>query len=230
MALSNIANISLQKSVLIDFDCFIDTDVGLIRLIKEQYLDSSVFNIELFKLNIFSIIDILYNRKDVNPLYSFSIKEDKELLDNYYLEFLSKKKEDILKLSVTTDIKQLILFFLKEKNIDISFLVKDVEEASVLLGQEELKGCKIIFEKDETDYSKYDQFYFKYINEDRLNKFIFPYKTYYFSTSKINLNQDNSDIIDIPLIDKIIINRGEIQIIDLYNMEIINKGKEIKND
>ena len=40
---------NFKQNVLISINALIDIDVGLFNLIKEDYLDPSVFNIEYFK-------------------------------------------------------------------------------------------------------------------------------------------------------------------------------------
>ena len=56
---------------------------------------------------------------------------------------------------------------------------------------------------------------FKYINND-IEKYIFPYKTYYFSKYLLNFTDDfNMNYSEI--VDKIMYKRGEVEILDLYN-------------
>ena len=69
--ISQIARASLRSEILMDFDCYIDTEVGLIRLIQDKYLDDKVFNIELLQSGLRNIINMLINRKEYNPLYLF---------------------------------------------------------------------------------------------------------------------------------------------------------------
>ena len=221
MLISDIARASLRSELLIDFDCYVDTDIGLIRLIKEKYLDERIFNRELINSNIIKIIKLLYNRKDKNPLYAFSKDGvSKEDLDDYYNEFINEEYDEILARSVTTEIKSLINLFRTESGIHITFLCKNQEEIDLLKRDETLKNDKFVLKDSKNvDFSIYTAYYFKYLDE-KINKYIYPYKTYYFSKYKINFNDDFS-LVHKDIIDKIVYNRGEVEILDLYNMSLL---------
>lgn len=221
MLISDIARASLRSELLMDFDCYVDTDIGLIRLIKEKYLDERVFDRELINSNIIKIIKLLYNRKDKNPLYVFSKDGvSKEDLDDYYNEFIKEEYDEILARSVTTEIKSLINLFRTESGIHITFLCKNQEEIDLLKRDETLKNDKFVLKDSKNvDFSIYTAYYFKYLDEE-INKYIYPYKTYYFSKYKINFNDDFS-LVHKDIIDKIVYNRGEVEILDLYNMSLL---------
>ncbi len=214
--ISQIANASLRSEILIDFNCYVDTEVGLIRLIQEKYLDEKVFNIDLLKSNLRIIIKMLIERKELNPLYLFSNDDiSRDDLDDYYKEFMKIEYDNILSRSVTTEISHLVELFKSEPNIHVTFLCYNEKEKDLLEKEKSLKNRKIILDSDNVDFSKFTQYYFKYISED-IEKYIFPYKTYYFSKYLINFD-DEFNIKYQKIIDKIIYNRGEIEILDLYN-------------
>jgi hypothetical protein len=214
--LSQIAKASLRSEVLIDFDCYMDTELGLIRLIKNKYFDKSVFNEDKLNQDTRSIILSLIDRKEINPLYLFANDNiSKDDLDDYYFQFMTEEYGNILKYSVTTEIKSLINLFSTENGIHITILCNDEREKIILENDETLNDCKIILFNDNIDFSKYTVYYFKYIT-DRIFDFIFPYKTYYFSKYMINFN-DEKDFIRKDIIDKIIYNKSEVEILDLYN-------------
>lgn len=220
--ISQIARASLRSEILIDFDCYIDTEVGLIRLIQDKYLDDKVFNVELLQSGLRNIINMLINRKEKNPLYLFANKDiSKEDLDDYYKEFMNIEYDRILSRSVTTEIGHLIELLKSEPSIHITFLCHNQKQRNILVKEEFLRGKNFILDTDNVDFSQFTQFYFKYISED-IDKYIFPYKTYYFS--KYLLNFDNEFNMNYPeIVDKIVYNRGEIEILDLYN-KIYLKG------
>ena len=227
--ISQIANASLRSEILIDFNCYVDTEVGLIRLIQEKYLDEKVFNVDLLKSNLRVIIKMLIERKELNPLYLFSNDDiSRDDLDDYYKEFMKTEYDNILSRSVTTEISHLVELFKSEPNIHVTFLCYNEKEKDLLEKEKSLKNRKIILDSDNVDFSKFTQYYFKYISED-IEKYIFPYKTYYFSKYLINFNDDLN--IKYPeIIDKIIYNRGEIEILDLYNkiyLEGVQTNEEV---
>ena len=214
--LSQIARASLRSEILIDFDCYIDTEVGLIRLIREKYLDEKVFNTDLLRSNLRVIIKMLMERKEVNPLYLFANEDiSRKDLDDYYQQFMDEEFDSILSRSVTTEIAHWIQLLKSEPSIHITFLCHNQKERNVLVQEEFLRGKQFILDTDNVDYSKFTQFFFKYISDD-LDKYIFNYKTYYFSKYLLNFTDDFN--MKCPeLIDKIMYKSSEIEILDLYN-------------
>ena len=220
--ISQIARASLRSEILMDFDCYIDTEVGLIRLIQDKYLDDKVFNIELLQSGLRNIINMLINRKEYNPLYLFANENiSKEDLDDYYKEFMDIEYDNILSRSVTTEISHLIDLFKSEPSIHVTFLCHNQKQRNILVKEEYLKGKNFILDTDDINFSNFTQFFFKYISKD-IDKYIFPYKTYYFSKYLLNFD-DNFNINYPEIADKIMYNSGEIEILDLYN-KIYLKG------
>lgn len=227
--LSQIARASLRSEILIDFDCYIDTEVGLIRLIREKYLDEKVFNTDLLRSNLRVIIKMLMERKEVNPLYLFANEDiSRKDLDDYYQQFMDEEFDSILSRSVTTEIAHWIQLLKSEPSIHITFLCHNQKERNVLVQEEFLRGKQFILDTDNVDYSKFTQFFFKYISDD-LDKYIFNYKTYYFSKYLLNFTDDFN--MKCPeLIDKIMYKSSEIEILDLYNkiyLEGVQTNEEV---
>ena len=87
---------NFRQNALISINALIDIDIGLFTLIKEQYLDPSIFNVDYFKeSNILDYINTTYYRKVDNPLYLISNINDKNLLDELgyqKLDLNSKKR------------------------------------------------------------------------------------------------------------------------------------------
>jgi len=216
--LSYIAKASLRSEILINFDCYVDTEVGLIRLIRENYLDERVFNKDKILGDIRSIILALIERKEFNPLYLFANEGiDKKDLDDYYEQFMAEEYDKILSLSVTTELKSLLNLIKTEKSIHITFLCNDIREADILMNDNNIKEWTNITLSDNKikDFSVYTAYYFKYINNN-IFKYIYPYKTYYFSNYRINFD-DNFNPINDDLMDAIVYTGGEVEILDLYN-------------
>ena len=223
--LSQIAKASLRSELLIDFNCIVDTEIGMINLIKDKYLDDSVFNKDIIMGSLESIILLLIKRKDPNPLYLFANKNiDRKDLDDYYREFMTQEYNSVLKYSITTGLSNLIYLFKTEPGIHVTFLCESNIEKQLLLSIEDFKECNIVLYDDNTiDFSQYSTYYFKYITDQVLN-FMYDYKTYYFS--KYLLNFDNEfNLIRPDIINKIIAKRGEVEIIDLYNKSYL-EGEE----
>jgi len=215
--LSQIAKASLRSELLIDFNCIVDTEIGMINLIKEKYLDDRIFNKDLINGSLDSIILSLIERKDVNPLYLFANSgTNKKDLDDYYKEFMTVEYVNVLNRSIVTGLRNLIYLFRTEPGIHVTFLCESNIEKQLLLQIEDFDKCSIVlYNQKDIDFSQYTAYYFKYITDQVLN-FLYEYKTYYFSKNSLNFDND-SNLIRSDIINKIIAKRGEIEIIDLYN-------------
>lgn len=214
-------------SPLIDFNTIIDTDIGLIKFMSSNgYLNPNVFDISFLKRSPYEVISDLYYRKVSNPLYLFAKDNVKsERLDDYYRDFFLEFKEEILSLSEYTDMVSVVDIFLKE-NSDIytTILCRDEVELEIIKNVEGLSKVNtvILSEIKNIDFCQYNQFYFRYIEDAK------PFennglKTFYFSSSYLNRNEDNSDLKNSPILEKIISNRNNVSVIDIYDSSVIRR-------
>ena len=68
-------------SALIDFDLIVNTELGLIRFIRENFQDERAFNLEILNKSDREILSLLFSRK--NKLYkSFFDSYEKEIIDH----------------------------------------------------------------------------------------------------------------------------------------------------
>ena len=122
--ISQIARASLRSEILIDFNCYIDTEVGLIRLIREKYLDEKVFNVDLLRSNLRIIIKMLMERKEVNPLYLFANKDiSRKDLDDYYQQFMDEEYDNILSIVIFGSIPNVAISWIISSSIGIIILL-----------------------------------------------------------------------------------------------------------
>ena len=224
--ISGISQASLRTELLIDFNCYIDTEIGLIRLVQNKYLDSRVFNKKILSSGSRNILLSLIERKELNPLYVIANDNiSKEDLDDYYKEFMETEYESILNYSYITEMENLINLFKTEPSIHVTFLCNSELEANLIRSLKTLSiKYNIIFRDDNNDKSKYSTYYFKYVNDDLLD-YIFPFKNYYFSKYKLNFN-DELDFERRDYIDVINKMGGEVRIMDLYNRLYLTRGEE----
>ena len=61
---------------LLDFDFIVNTELGLIRLIREEYRDSRAFNMDIVDKSDREILSLLSSRKNSNPLSIISTDEN----------------------------------------------------------------------------------------------------------------------------------------------------------
>lgn len=218
---NSIINGDMKMSPLISFYSIVDTDIGLIRMIKDQYLNQSVFDIDFFKRNILNIIYDLYNRKEENPLLLFANDKSNEKLNQYYIDFLNEKSKEILDLSYTTDMERLVNLFEDSSEIIPTILCYDKDQIDVLNDTDLYKNIDkvLLSELLEKDKYRYTQYYFKTIDEAEpfLNA---KAKTIYFSTCGRNLNEDYNDFRESDIIDTLVARNNQINLITLYQKDI----------
>lgn len=221
--ISQIAKASLRSEILIDFNCYVDTEFGLIQLIKNEYLDTDVFNIDKINQSYKKILLSLMDREEKNPLSVIANNNtSKNDLDDYYNEFMREEYDKILNLSVTTEMKSLLELMKTEPSIHVAFLCKNEAEVNILKEDSSTDNCKFIIYEEGKDYSDYEAFFFKYITEN-ISKFIYLYKNYYFSKYKVNFD-DKFNLKESKLVDIIISKGGSIEILDLYNKSYLMGG------
>lgn len=97
-------NINLSGRVLntlIDFNLLVDTDIGLIRFIRNNFQDDRVFKLDIINKSDRYILSLLYSRENWNPLSIISTEDNIKDIDKLYKSFFDEYKQDILKLSLT---------------------------------------------------------------------------------------------------------------------------------
>lgn len=197
-------DVSYTLDPLFDFQCLCDTDLGLYKLIKEDYYDRSVFNNHLFDSNDIRFIKtMLLSRKHYNPLFIFckeNIMSDEEL-DDLYRQFLDEEYDRILELSPPTAIASVASVSNSiNKIINVTILCKTEKEAEWIHKLNHKLKCVIRDYKD-FNLSKHDAIYIKNIyslllfNQDSLNN-----KSIMFPRFVFNL-ETNANTMEIPIIE-----------------------------
>lgn len=228
--MNNIITSGTSQSMvpLIMFDTIVDTDIGLLYLIYNEYLDGTVFNKELWEKPIDEILNIIYYRKTKNPLIPFSIIDDIQELDSLYDDFINKRYIDILWKSVTTEMYNLVKLFLETSEIVVYIgyrneLEKEIIDSDPVLSK--VTSININSLSKEDLYKNFKQYYCKYI-EDLL---LFDDdncagKTIYLSTIRSNFNENNDDLRETNYLQNIVKRMNQISLFDLYKKEYITKG------
>lgn len=189
---------------LFDFQILCDTDLGLYRLIKEDYYDRSVFDENLFDSDEeFFIKTRLLDRTHFNPLFLFCKKgvlTDDEM-DDLYQEFLDKEYERILERSTPTTILEIASKSNNTNNIvNVTVLCKSEAERKWLL-KYNFRLKSIIGDYIDFDLSKYDTIYIKDIYTLTLfRQETLKYKNIIFPRYVFNL-ENTSGKLDVPIIE-----------------------------
>ena len=159
------------------------------------------------------------------PVFSSIIANDnvpKKDLDDYYNEFMAEEYNKILDLSVTTELKSLFDLIKNEPNIHVTFLCKNQKEVDILKEDSSTNKYKFIIDTENDNYSGFSAFYFKYITKD-ISRYLYDYKTYYFSTYRLNFDE-NFNLKESDIVDSILLSRGSVEILDLYNKSYLMGG------
>lgn len=83
-------------NAVIDFDLIVNTELGLIRFIRENYQDAKAFNLETLNKSDKEILSLLFSRKNENPLSIISTEENLGDIDKLYDSFFENYKQDII--------------------------------------------------------------------------------------------------------------------------------------
>ena len=219
---------------LIPFDCIVDTDVGLIQLVNDQYMDRSVFNAKMFDKSLGEMILDLYFRKVENPLYIYANPDiEHEVLDEYYKEFFESKYDLILERSPGTEMQNVIeLFQSTGGDVFPTVLCKDDRTENFI--KEALKVPTIRLEDiNDKSMKNYSHVYFKYVTQIEPFETFLVSKFVYNTTHGLNLNDENDGLKEYDFLDRVS-KKNNMHLLDLYNIpkikEFISKEKGNNTD
>lgn len=155
---------------LVPFNCIVDTDVGLIQLIKTEYRSPDIFNIGLLDsfINNRGIIKLLYHRKTKNPLLPFmNDQEDVATADDLYKQFMEKEYRNIIIKSVMTGMYKLLYYFTLAEEIAANISYSNPIEEEIINKNKILKKIRAISIKEIPDRAaNLDSFFFKDVEDD----------------------------------------------------------------
>ena len=217
-----------KATPLIDFDVIIDEDLSLLA-----YVIGNIRNPEIFDLDKVANMDKLellsesYLRKYRNPLHII-MKDNKykDFLDQCYSEF-KENGEFLDYFAIETHFYNVLEEYKKSSEVNSTILYHNDKQKQIIDNDEFLSSLLCTRYEDIENIEFYSQFYFRYIDDaekftiSRLNR-----RTFYFSTSGPNINENSDSIIESKILQKISDNVNQINLFDLYNHKIT--GKAIK--
>lgn len=164
--------------LLIPFNCIFDTDVGLIKVIKYSYFDTSVFKQNVLDSIVTNkdIVEFVYNCPYNNILQSILINNDKEEADEYYKQFMEAEYSNILANSVFTGVLDLLNRLEDEPDIKFTICCMKHEEVDFIKSiipddNLEIKLLRDIIPK----INMYKQFFFKSVVSDEYFEYLFRF-------------------------------------------------------
>ena len=155
----------------VPFNMIVDTDLGLWKLIQDQYPNTNFFYQGLiYERDLNFMKYFMVSRLDKNPLKSLMKPDYISQADSLYDEFMDTKYDEILKLSENTGIFELIC---RSKGVNdimrFTVLCKDQREVDEVLkrfNRYKVKVSTIIYEDlKKVDISSYGSIYIKDIHD-----------------------------------------------------------------
>lgn len=206
----------MYNSILVDFDSLIDTDLGLLRLIKNEYnnpkyLDSDYLNNVEYNVLVYSLV----KRENENPL-TLVVKDNYiDSIEELRNQFFRDDYKKILKQSGETNLVSLIKQYIYSNQIDVTVLCKNKEEEAII--KNIYDKIKIIVENNYSNISidKYDCLFFKKA-KDLLKLKNVKVKNIYICNYNFNLQKNSDKLIDLEGLEEV----NEIYIIDAYDTNI----------
>lgn len=128
------------SNILIEFDMIVDTEIGLLRLVREEYCDESVFYSGFLELDDHLLKGQMMERIEPNPLIVSMRDKNVDRADSYYKQFFEKRYDDILARSCSTALLKLVKRFIDTEGvIRVTILCED--EKQKLIIRELFKDC-----------------------------------------------------------------------------------------
>lgn len=230
---------SAKLNPLIPFDMVIDTEIGLLKFIESsKYNNHDVFYDSILKGPIKSIIYLLKIRDYKNPLIiAMKDKEDKEAMDDYYIDFIDKEYISILNKSISTEVYNFISLCINTEGAitPIIFCKKEIEKKFLLnMNKDVFEKCEFIIAdsyKDIDSLKSYDPIYLKNYTDaveilDALEGKNIYVANYAYNFSKFVEEPDEKEqSILLENISLLLSDSNIIKITDVYNINSSFKAK-----
>ena len=86
---------------VIDFDFIVNTDIGLLRFIRENFRDDRAFKIDILDKSDRELLSLLSTRENSNPLSIVSTEENMKDIDGLYKSFFDNYRKRIIYKSIS---------------------------------------------------------------------------------------------------------------------------------
>ena len=209
---------------LIPFECIVDIDMGLIKLLKFEYRNPEYFFKGILDGPDDCIEYELVNRKNRNPLSipTNMSKVDDETIGNWYQQFIEKEYTKIMELSTSTSLADLVKLssFNTDKVLRTTILCSNDEEANIVRKRSYGETTIVVDTNDTFDITKYDAVYLKDVYDIEQYTGVVG-KTIYVANYAFNIldNTESDDVVldYTPLIKYL--DDNEIRVYTVYNLD-----------
>ena len=204
------------NNILIPFSMIYDTEMGLIRLIKNKYLDPEEFEDGLFNQPDGINKYFLKQRPMKNPLGEYTVKE--EDADYYYKEFIEKKYLEILEYSITTTVYEWVKKMIDYSNLSIT-IICNIDEEMNMINECFGNRVQVIIPDDYTDIELkiYDTIFVKDIEDLLLYEKSMDGKNIYMANYMHNYTFGLEEPVPDVRITTLLLDKAELNIIDMYS-------------
>ena len=210
----------IANTLLMPFDCFIDIDLGLMKLLKEKYNNPKIVYDSILREKEWYIKYLLLNRTDENSLSIILKEEYQPNRDVLRCQFIKKEYDAILRLSKPNKIFELISMMYASDAVDIDILCSDVREQEYLtkLFKDRKINSFVAQHLNKVDIRKYDTIFIKNY-KDILRYRGLIQKNIYVLDYKFNTELDpNNKLRPIVIVEGLISDKNTTNIISPYDM------------
>lgn len=206
----------IEISALVDFEMLVNTDYGVIQLMKRDYSNGDFIDLDyLNTVPDYALLGELYNRDYENPLLMILKDEYKDQADSLYEQILEEKYKDVLELSITTNVKALMTMYIKNDQMPVTVLCKNIHEQHFINKLNE--GYQITLEpRTKLNTDLYDFYYIKKF-KDVLDFKGIQVKNLYIARYGFNLEKGYNNILNLSICDNVA-QFNQVLFIDLYPM------------
>lgn len=207
---------------IVPFDMIIDIDMGLLKLIQKEYANQKVFRKSILSERNMDIMKIiLIDRPEINPLKFFVNPEYIKDADGMYQQFIEERYHDIIDLSCTTGIFDIIRRSKSVNDIVKYTIVCRSDYEKIVLESKYKKyniqpNIKLISDYHNLNIDSYGSIYIKNY-QDILNYSNIFGKNILIGNYRFNMENGDTEL-GIPLkeVTEQLIAENSIKIIDIY--------------
>lgn len=210
-------------NVLIPFELVVDVDMGLLKLIEFDYHNDEYFYPGVVNAPEEDQQYLLNIRKHKNPLSVIMKDEHKDLIDDFYNQFIEKEYDQILTLSCNTSLADLsvALKVSMDQVIRLTILCKDKKQEDLLKFRKIPCFRTLVSKYESVDLRNYDTIYVKDATDlDKFKGDIFQ-KNIYIANYGFNITIEPDTLI--PLLPEDTIykygGKNELYLVSVYEFD-----------
>ena len=193
-----------MMNALIDFNFIVNTDIGLIRFIRDQFADERAFNLNTLSKSDREILSLLSCRNNWNPLSIISAEDNLSNIDKLYNSFFRDYKKEIINLSITKnniyDFVNTMILAGSGNGFHTKIFVEDDYEKQFI--SKHFKRVIYINKKDKETIQTMDPYYvkdYRFFVEHKFNisgkniyVYNYPYNIEFFKNQESKLTRTNA--------------------------------------